>query len=68
MKKLDLAKGGDVPAAFPPIGGSRDEIIGRGQLDVEIELILQNGNRFEGSLRLGVQLNININGSLSKAQ
>src|SRR6516225_3952336 len=68
MKKLDLANGRDVPAPLPPIGSTRDEIIGRGQLDIEVELILQNSNRFERPLWLRVQLDIDTNGPLAKTQ
>ena len=68
MKKLHLPDGFDVPAAFPPIRSPRYEIIRGRQLHINIEAIFEQRDRFEGALRLRVQLEVYINRLLSKAQ
>jgi hypothetical protein len=45
--KLDLAVFGNEKAAIAPAGEFGDELIGRGELDVEVELIFERGDGFK---------------------
>src|SRR5438067_3351133 len=68
MKKLRAANGGNVTAAFLPAFGRRYEIVRGCQLDVEIEAVLQQGDGFKNTFRLGIQFNVYIKSLVTKSQ
>jgi hypothetical protein len=57
-----------VPAALSPVRRRGDKIIRRSQFHIEIEAILQHGNRLKGPFWLRIQLDINIYRLLAETQ
>src|SRR5439155_9685031 len=54
-------------AVFPTLGDG-DEIVGRGQLDVDVELILEIGNGPKQLVVLGQDLQVEVDGALPPAE
>ena len=68
MKELQLADGRNVLAALAPIRCRRYEIIGRSQLDIQIQIILKDRNGFKRSFGLWIEFDVNINGLLPEPE
>src|SRR6185503_2078756 len=62
------ALAGDEGAPLLPARDLRNELIGRGQLDVELELLFDPGQRPEKSVRLGLDLDVHVDGARSPAE
>src|SRR2546423_9663230 len=68
MVKLKPGDGSNMTATFAPIRPRRNEISRRCQLDIEVEHVLESGDRLEGPSRLGVHFDINVDRLLPKTQ
>src|SRR6188474_1323222 len=63
----DIALLADERASFLPPVGHRDEIGGRCQLDVEIQLLLEPWNLAQQLVLIGNQLDVDVDGGCSPA-
>src|SRR5690606_23320340 len=67
VKEIDPPVAGDEQAAALPAGERRDEVVGRGELHVDVEPILELADGRERSFWLGVELQIDVRGALPPA-
>src|SRR5438046_1844387 len=68
MEKFDRVDPIDVAAALPPVAGGWNKVIRRGEFDVQVQAIFEHGDGFKSPFRLRIELQIDIDGLLAKAQ